>query len=142
MLEIGAADHNSLDSCRAYGENMCNCRQDAGSGKLSDMEKVFKIETTLAKDLAELYSGLMEEFEKKSGIALADMNRTLLQTGMIHHLAMMRGLGLLDGEKAAHLDAIIDRVAKDTIMWEVLQMVRKYWQDTAGGKTGTIDYKA
>jgi hypothetical protein len=106
------------------------------------MEKVFKVETTLAKELAELYAGLLEEFEQKSGIPLADMNRTLLQTGMIHHLTMMNGLGLLDEEKAAQFDELIDRVAKDTIMWEVLQMVRKYWGDTAGGKTGIIDYKA
>ena len=55
------------------------------------MEKVFKIEATMAQDLAELYAALMEEFETKSGIPLADMNRTLLQTGMIHHLSMMNG---------------------------------------------------
>tara|TARA_Y100000588_G_scaffold366539_1_gene432378 strand:- start:177 stop:497 length:321 start_codon:yes stop_codon:yes gene_type:complete len=106
------------------------------------MEKVFKVETTLAKELAELYAGLLEEFEQKSGIPLADMNRTLLQTGMIHHLTMMNGLGLLEEDKVVQFEELIDRVAKDTIMWEVLQMVRKYWRDTANGQTGIIDYKA
>ena len=108
----------------------------------SEMEKVFKIETTLAKDLAELYAGLVEEFEAKSGIPLADMNRALLQTGMIHHLTMMQGLGLIEKEKAAGLETIINRLAKDTIMWELLQMVRNYWKDSGEGKTGFIDFKA
>ena len=106
------------------------------------MEKGFKIEATMAQDLAELYAALMEEFETKSGIPLADMNRTLLQTGMIHHLSMMNGLGLIEKEKAEKLEAIIDRVARDTILWELLQMVRNYWKDCAGGNTGLIDFKA
>ena len=105
------------------------------------MEKIFKLETTVAQDLAELYAALMEEFESKSGISPADMNRTLLQTGMIHHLTMMSGLGLIDGEKAEQIEGIIDRVARDTIMWELLQMVRNYWKGCAGGKTGIIDFK-
>ena len=106
------------------------------------MEKVFRVETTMAKELAELYAGLVEEFEDKSGIALGDMNRTLLQTGMIHHLTMMNGLGLIEKEKAERLEALIDKVAKDTIMWEALQMVRNYWKNCASGGTGFIDYKA
>ena len=65
------------------------------------MDKVYKIETTLSHGLAELYAGLEEEFANKSSIPLSDMNRTLLQTGLIHHLAMMGGLGLIDPEKAA-----------------------------------------
>lgn len=106
------------------------------------MEKVFRVETTLAHDLAELYAALMEAFEEKSSIPLADMNRTLLQTGLIHHLTMMGGLGLLDPERAREVDALIDRVARNTIMWELLQMVRTYWRDCASGKTGTVDFKA
>ena len=106
------------------------------------MKKVFKLETTLAHDLAELYGALEDEFESKSGISPADMNRTLLQTGMVHHLAMMSGLGLLDKEKAEEVEEIVDRVVKDTIMWEVLQMVRNYWNDCGDGKSGTIDFKA
>ena len=106
------------------------------------MEKVFKLETTLAQDLAELYAILAEEFENKSGIAPADMNRTLLQTGMIHHLTMMTGLGLIDGDRAEAVEALIDKVAKDTIMWELLQLVRNYWKDSAGGKAGIVDFKA
>ena len=106
------------------------------------MEKVFKVETTLSHDLAELYDALVKEFEEKSSIPLADLNRTLLQTGLIHHLTMMSGLGLIEKEKSEKLEALIDKVAKDTILGELLQMVRSYWRDCADGNTGTIDFKA
>ncbi len=107
------------------------------------MDKVYKVETTLSHGLAELYAGLEEEFANKSSIPLSDMNRTLLQTGLIHHLAMMGGLGLIDPEKAAKLDELMDQVAKDTILWEILQMVRIYWRDCGGeGQGGAVDIKA
>ena len=107
------------------------------------MDKVYKVETTLSRGLAELYAGLEEEFVNKSSIPLSDMNRTLLQTGLIHHLAMMSGLGLIEPEKAAKLDELMDEVAKDTILWEVLQMVRTYWRDCGGqGQGGSVDLKA
>ena len=106
------------------------------------MEKVFKVETTLSHDLAELYDALVKEFEEKSSIPLADLNRTLLQTGLIHHLTMMSGLGLIEREKSQQLEILIDKVAKNTILWELLQMVRSYWRDCADGKMGTIDFKA
>ena len=100
------------------------------------MEKVYKVETTLSHSLAELYAGLEEEFANKSSIPFSDMNRTLLQTGLIHHLTMMSGLGLIEPEKAARLHALIDQVAKDTILWDVLQMVRTYWRDCGSGGPG------
>ena len=56
---------------------------------------------------------------------------------------MMGGLGLLDSEKAAAVDELINQVAKDTILWEVLQMVRTYWRDCgASGQGGAVDLKA
>ena len=107
------------------------------------MDKVFKVETTLSHGLAELYASLEEEFANKSSIPLSDMHRTLLQTGLIHHLPMMGGLGLIEEEKAAAVDELIDKVAKDTILYEVLQMVRTYWRDCgASGQGGAVDLKA
>ena len=95
------------------------------------------------RDRAELYANLEEEFANKSSIPLSDMNRTLLQTGLIHHLTMMGGLGLIEPEKAAKLDELINQVAKDTLLWEVLQMVRTYWRDCgASGQGGSVDLKA
>lgn len=105
------------------------------------MEQVYRLETTLSGDLAALYAAVMEEFEAKSSIPLAEMNRTLLQTGMIHHLAMLVGLGLVDGERRARIEALTDAVARDTIMWDVLELARAHWRDQ-GGTMGTIDFKA
>ena len=102
------------------------------------MEKVYKVETTLSHNLAELYAGLEEEFANKSSIPLSDMNRTLLQTGLIHHLTMMNGLGLIEPEKAARLHSLIDQVAQDTMLWDVLQMVRTYWRDCGAGGSGGL----
>lgn len=97
------------------------------------MQKVFKIETTLSGELAELYQALLEEFEHKSGIPLAELNRALLQTGMIHHLTMMQGVGLIERHKAEQLQTRIDTVAQETIMWDLVQLARKYWKSKGGG---------
>ncbi len=109
------------------------------------MQKIYKVETTLSHDLAELYSILVDEFETHSSIPLSDLNRTLLQTGMVHHLVMMGGLGILKNnrEKMAQVDELINRVSRDTILWDVLQMVRSYWRDCgAEGQGGAIDLQA
>ena len=105
-----------------------------------DMDQLVRIEATLTGELAELYANLLAVFEEKSGTPLSDMNRALLQTGIIHHLTMMRGLGLIDGEEGERLEALIDSVAKETIMWELVKMAREYWRGSAG--TGAIDLKA
>ena len=105
------------------------------------MEKVLKIETTLKKELAELYSQLMDEFETKSSIPLSEMNRTILQTGLIQHLLMMQGVGLIDEKKREKIDALIDGLAKETVMWEVVQLTRQYWS-RSGGQSSKLDIKA
>ena len=105
------------------------------------MEQMFRIETTLSGELAELYGGLMEEFEQRSEIGLVTMNETIMQTGLIQHLTMMQGLGLLRGEKSDRLRALVDSVAKETIMWELVEVARKYWRESAGS-SGAVDLKA
>ena len=104
------------------------------------MDKVLDIEMTLKQDLAELYSQLMDEFESKSSIPLSEMNRTILQTGLIQHLLMMQGMGLIDPEKMKKVDALIDKLAKETVMWEIVQLTRQFW-DRSSGQSGTFDIK-
>ena len=109
------------------------------------MQKVYNVETSISHDLAELYSILTDEFEANSSIPLSDLNRTLLQTGMIHHLTMMQGLGLIRGdkEKEARIEALTENVASDTLLWDVLMMIRSYWRDRGvEGQGGSIDLKA
>ena len=67
------------------------------------MQKAYKVETSISHDLAELYSILTDEFEANSSIPLSDLNRTILQTGIIHHLTMMQGLGLIKGLSLIHI---------------------------------------
>ena len=105
-----------------------------------EMDQLVKIETTLTGELAELYVSLLAVIEEKSGTSLSEMNQALLQTGVIHHLTMMKGIGLISGDEAERLDALIDSVAKETIMWELVKMGREYWKGTAG--MNAIDLKA
>lgn len=103
------------------------------------MEKTYKIEVTLTGELAELYHQLLDEFADKSQIPLSEMNRTLLQTGVIHHLTMLQGVGLISGDQAAGQQALIDTLARDTLMWDLVQLARKYWKNKGGG---LVDLKA
>lgn len=97
------------------------------------MDKVFKIEVTLSGELADLYQQLLAEFAAKSQIPLSEMNRTLLQTGVIHHLIMLQGMGLIDRDEAARQQALIDVLARETLMWDLVQLARKYWKNKEGG---------
>lgn len=97
------------------------------------MEKAFKIEVTLTGELADLYQQLLEEFADKSQIPLSEMNRTLLQTGVIHHLTMLQGVGLIGGDEVAGQQVLIDALARDTLMWDLVQLARKYWKNKGGG---------
>jgi hypothetical protein len=73
------------------------------------------------------------EFADKSQIPLSEMNRTLLQTGVIHHLLMLQGMGLISREEATRQQALIDTLAGDTLMWDLVQLARKYWKNKGGG---------
>lgn len=97
------------------------------------MDKVFKIEVTLSGELADLYQQLLAEFAAKSQIPLSEMNRTLLQTGVIHHLTMLQGVGLIGKDETAGQQTLIDGLARDTLMWDLVQLARKYWKNKGGG---------
>ena len=105
------------------------------------MDLVFEIEATLSDELAQMYEGLMEEFETKSALGLEEMNRTLLQTGLVHHLTMMGGLGLIEEEKRERMFRLIDEVSSETMMWDLVKHARAYWQDSQGS-TDTLDLEA
>ena len=102
------------------------------------MERMFTVETILTGGLAELYAMALEEFELKGEIPLSEINRTLLQTGLIQHLIMMRGLGLMDAEKSQAVEGLIEGVARDTIMWDVIQAAKRFW-DQSSGSSGSVN---
>ena len=108
------------------------------------MDKMYKVDTVISQRLAELYGTLVQEFERNSSIPLSDINRTLLQTGMVHHLEMMMGLGLIrDEEVRKKVEELIEEVARDTIHWDMVQMARAHWRRSGtGDEGGSLDIKA
>ena len=102
------------------------------------MEKRFRVEADLEGELAELYAGILQAFEKGGSTSLREMNRTLLQTGMLLHLSMMSSFGLLEDEEAERLKAVAENVAGAHLMWEIAQLAAEHWS----GDGGSIDLKA
>ncbi len=102
------------------------------------MEKRYRVEAELDGDLAELYAGILQAFEQAGSASLGEVNRTLLQTGMLLHLSMMSSFGLLAPEEGERLQVIAKRIAGDHLMWEIAQLASQHWS----GDGGTIDLKA
>ena len=102
------------------------------------MEKRYRVEADLDGELAELYSGILQAFKQAGSTSLGEMNRTLLQTGMLMHLSMMSSFGLLADDKAERLKVVAQSIAGDHLMWEIAQMASQHWRSDGG----TIDLKA
>lgn len=104
------------------------------------MDKQFRVETMLQGDQAQLYEAVLAEFETAGGMSLSEVNRALLQTGLLLHLTMMTHLGVVrDDERKAQLDALAERVGGDHLMWEIVRLARRHW---SGDDTGAIDFEA
>ena len=104
------------------------------------MEKQYRVETHIGGDLAELYEAVLSEFEQASGMSLSELNRSLLQTGMLFHLTMMTSMGVVSDEaRRAHLDGLAEKVGGDNLLWEIVELARRHWRD---GASGAIDLKA
>ena len=104
------------------------------------MDKQFRVETLLDGDLAELYEAVLAEFEGASGMSLSDVNRALLQTGMLFHLTMMTSMGVVKDEaRRESLDGLAQRIGKNNLLWEIVELARKHW---GGGGTGAVDLQA
>ena len=101
------------------------------------MEKQFKVETLLAGDLAELYEAVMEQFEASGSPSLSEMNRALLQTGLLMHLTMLTSMGVVsDEERRSRMEELAERVGRENLMWEVVVLARRHW---GKGGAGSID---
>lgn len=103
------------------------------------MEKQFRVETLLDGALAELYEAVMAQFEGSGSLSLSEMNRALMQTGLLLHLTMLTSMGVATGTEATRLDALAERVGRDNLMWEIVELARQRWRS---GTTGPIDLQA
>jgi|ETNmetMinimDraft_13_1059891.scaffolds.fasta_scaffold280685_1 hypothetical protein len=99
------------------------------------MESITKIEVTITGELAELYN-LM--FEATSGSeSPSQINRAVLETGLVHHATMLKALELIGGDSATRVDQIIAGMSDQTIMADLFKMAADYWQGQTG--TGTFE---
>ena len=103
------------------------------------MDKQFSVETFLEGDLAELYEAVLQQFERAGNLSLSEMNRALLQTGLLLHMTMMTSLGIVrDEAEVERLDALAERIGSDNLLWGVVELARRQWR--AGG--GAFDVEA
>ena len=101
------------------------------------MEKQFKVETFLGGDLAELYETVMEQFEASGSASLSEMNRALLQTGLLMHLTMMTSMGVVsDEDRRQRMEELAEKVGRENLMWEIVELARRHWNK---GGAGSID---
>lgn len=104
------------------------------------MKKQFRVETLLDGEQAELYEAVLAEFERASGMSLSQVNRAILQTGMLMHLTMMTSMGVVpESERCEQLDALVQRVGRDNLLWDIIELARRHWRD---GSAGAIDFEA
>ncbi len=98
------------------------------------MEHVVKIEVTIDGNAARLYQILSEAVGSTEPRVL---NRALLQTGLVHHVLMLKAIGGIEGRPADAAEDAIDEISADSIMDEVFELARDYWEKKSGS-TGTI----
>ncbi len=104
------------------------------------LEKQFRVETLLQGEQAELYESVLAEFERASGMSLSEVNRALLQTGMLMHLTMMTSMGIVpEASRREQLDALVQRVGRDNLLWDIIELARRHWGD---GSAGAVDFEA
>ena len=95
------------------------------------------METFLGGDLAELYETVMEQFEASGSASLSEMNRALLQTGLLMHLTMMTSMGVVsDEDRRRRMEELAERVGRENLMWEIVELARRHWSK---GGAGSID---
>lgn len=103
------------------------------------MEKRFRVDSLLDGELAELYAGVLAQFERSGSLSLSEMNRALMQTGLLLHATLLTATGIAPGPEAQRLDELAERVGGDHLMWEVVELARRQWRT---GGTGAIDVQA
>lgn len=104
------------------------------------MKKQFSVETFLEGPQAELYEAVLAEFERASSMSLSEVNAAILQTGMLIHLTMMSSTGVVaEAARREELEALVERVGRDNLLWDIIELARRHWGD---GSTGAVDFEA
>ena len=89
------------------------------------MEHVVRIQVTLEGNAARLYQILSESVGTTEP---QSMNRALMQTGLVHHVLMLKSIGGIEGHAADAAGDAIDEISADSIMDQVFELARDYWE--------------
>ena len=100
------------------------------------MQHVAKIEVTLSGEAARLY-------EIMSGtvvsVSPAELNRAILETGLVHHTLMLSALEVMENAQRVEAAELVSTICKSTIMKELYDHAREYWEDQANMGTAQPD---
>jgi hypothetical protein len=96
------------------------------------MEHVVRIEVTAEGDAARLYEIFSESADS---VTPAQLNRAILETGLVHHALMLSAIGMIPEERQEEVRELIDRIGEKTIMQDLFAKARDYWRNwsDAGG---------
>jgi len=97
------------------------------------MEHIAKIEVTLTGDAAQLYEVMLDAAGKTT--KPGQINRSILETGLVHHLLMLSALGVIPTEQRGEVYRTVERISEHTIMKELFAHAREYWDNMAGAGT-------
>ena len=89
------------------------------------MDHVVKIEVTVGGDSARLYELFSEAAES---VTPGQLNRAILETGLVHHALMLTAIGMIPEENRQEVYDIGDQVGKRTIMRDLFEQAREHWQ--------------
>lgn len=98
------------------------------------MDHVAKIEVTLTGEAARLYEILGTTV--KGSVQPSQVNRAVLETGLVHHVLMLMAVGAITEKERAEAEEAVTAISSRTIMKELFVRARKYWEEQSG--TGAI----
>jgi len=89
---------------------------------------------TLTGDSARLYEILHEAASKS--VKPGQITRAILETGLVHHILMLRAVGAIPKKHRAEAQEAIESISSRTIMRDLFTYAQEYWENQSG--TGTI----
>ena len=94
------------------------------------MDHVVKIEVTVGGDSARLYELFSEAADS---VTPGQLNRAVLETGLVHHALMLAAIGMIPEENREEVYDIVEQVGKRTIMRDLFEQAREHWETWSDG---------
>ncbi len=88
------------------------------------MKHVVKIELTLTGEAARLYEITADSVDS---VDPADLSKAVVETGLVHHALMLSALQVFDEDQRAESDELVATIGERTIMKDLFDKARTYW---------------